>query len=76
MRRAFRVLVAVVLVVGLNAPVAAQESLPLPDGAFENVELVGNLPELAQSTAINFLTYGQGVDAREVMVVGRFGVRA
>jgi hypothetical protein len=72
-----RVLLAVILVVGLGVPAAAQTPLPLPEGDFKNVELVGNLPELTESTAINFLKYGKGRKARNVMVVvGRFGVRA
>jgi hypothetical protein len=77
MRRSVRVLLLTVLVVSLGAPAAAQSPPPMPAGDFENVELVGNLPELVDSTAINFLTYGKGRRARNVMVVtGRFGVRA
>jgi len=77
MRRSLRCLLAAVLVVSLGAPGAAQASPVMPEGDFENVELVGNLPELVDSTAINFLTYGRGRKARDVMVVvGRFGVRA
>lgn len=77
MRRMLNIVLTVVMVVAVTGPAGAQDAVPLPEGEFANVDLVGNLPELAQSTAINFLTYGRGRNAREVMVVvGRFGVRA
>lgn len=57
----------------LAVPAAAQQ----PAGDIENVELVGNIPTDTQATAINFLEYGKGRHAREVMfTLGRFGLRA
>ena len=59
------------------APAPDVEALPLPDGDIANVELVGTVPGAVQATAINFMTYGQGRDAREVMFVnGRFGLQS
>ena len=44
------------LAAGAAAPASAQ--LPLPEGsAIKNVELIGNLPEAANATAIDFVTY-------------------
>jgi hypothetical protein len=37
----------------------AQAQIAQPAGAIKNMELVGNLPEAAASTAINFMTYGK-----------------
>src|SRR6478735_3527737 len=37
----------------------AQAQIAQPAGAIKNMELVGNLPEAANSTAINFMTYGK-----------------
>ena len=37
----------------------AQAQVAQPAGAIKNMELVGNLPEAAASTAINFMTYGK-----------------
>lgn len=77
MTRFLHTLLAVVLIVSLSGAAAAQTTPEMPAGDFENVELVGNIPEVVDSTAINFLTYGKGRKARNVMVVvGRFGVRA
>ncbi len=43
-------------------------------GASKNVELVDNLPEAKNATALNFLTYA---GAGEVMLVtGRFGLKS
>jgi hypothetical protein len=48
-----------------------------PPGVQANVEFLGNLPEVAQSTAINFLSYGTGSQQRDVLfIVGRFGLKA
>jgi hypothetical protein len=55
------------------APASAAEA---PAGAIKNVEFVNNLPEGKQATAINFLTYGHGSKARDVMLItGRFGLK-
>jgi hypothetical protein len=76
MRRTSLLLVAL-LVFQVGFSPAGAAAPPQPAGVQENVELVGNIPEATQSTAINFLTYGQGRNTREVMlVVGRFGVKA
>ena len=46
-------------------------------GASKNVELVDNLPEAKDATAINFMTYGHGWRKRDVMLVtGRFGLKS
>jgi hypothetical protein len=46
-------------------------------GAAKNVELVKTIPEARNATAINFLEYGKGRDALDVMLVtGRFGLKA
>ncbi|MBI5105882.1 MAG: hypothetical protein HZB46_13040 [Solirubrobacterales bacterium] len=48
-----------------------------PPGAAKNVELVANLPEGRYATAINFLSYGHGRRATEVMLItGRFGLKS
>jgi hypothetical protein len=76
MRRS-ALLLAILLVLSLGFGPAAASGVPQPAGVQENVELVGNVPEAAQATAINFLTYGQGRFQRTVMIaVGRFGVKA
>jgi hypothetical protein len=50
---------------------AAQDQ---PPGDIENVRLVGNIPTDTQSTAINFLQYGKGRNAQDVMfTTGRVG---
>ncbi|HET6547356.1 MAG TPA: hypothetical protein VFG79_02790 [Solirubrobacter sp.] len=55
------------------APANAAEA---PPGAIKNVEFVNNLPEGKQATAINFLTYGHGRKALDVMLItGRFGLK-
>ena len=60
----------------LSAAVPVQ-ALEAPPGDVENVELLGSLPETAQSTAINFLTYGRGSKAYDVLyIVGRFGLKS
>jgi hypothetical protein len=78
MRRHRAILLAIILTGALAVPAAsAQDAVPQPEGEIRNVELVGSLPELADSTALNFLSYGHGRNRRDVMVaVGRFGVRA
>ncbi len=59
------------------APSPTVEALPLPAGDIANVELVGRAPEAVQSTAINFMTYGTGRSAHDVMFVnGRFGLQS
>jgi hypothetical protein len=46
-------------------------------GASKNVELLDNLPEAKDATAINFMSYGGGSDRRDVMLVtGRFGLKS
>src|SRR4051794_12161484 len=46
------------LAAGAAAPASAQ--LPLPEGsAIKNVELIANVPEAANATAIDFVTYGK-----------------
>jgi hypothetical protein len=46
-------------------------------GASKNVELLDNLPEAKDATAINFLEYGAGAAERDVMLVtGRFGLKS
>ena len=50
------------LALGVAMAVAAgpaQAQVAQPAGAIKNMELVGNLPEAANSTAINFMTYGK-----------------
>jgi hypothetical protein len=77
MRRMLSPLLVAGLALSLGVPAIAQQPPEMPAGEFENVELVGRIPELTDSTAINFLTYGRGANARDVMVaVGRFGVKA
>jgi hypothetical protein len=49
--------VGVAMALGATAP--AQAQIAQPPGAIKNMELVGNLPEAANATAINFLTYGK-----------------
>lgn len=70
----------VLLALALAAPAtatAAPQALPAPPGDIDNVELVANLPEAAQATAINFMTYGTGKRARDIMFVnGRFGLQS
>jgi hypothetical protein len=46
-------------------------------GASKNVELVANLPEAKNATAINFLQYGKRDRSHDVMLVtGRFGLKS
>jgi hypothetical protein len=46
-------------------------------GASKNVELLDNLEEAKNATAINFLEYGHGRKAHDVMLVtGRFGLKS
>ena len=62
----------IVCAVACAAPAAA--SIPQPAGAIKNVELVANLPEAKDATAINFLEYDRG--RGDVMLVsGRFGLK-
>src|SRR5690625_664619 len=50
----------------------AEELPEQPEGAIDGVELVANMPEAADATALNFLTY----EDREVLVAnGRFGLK-
>jgi hypothetical protein len=64
---------AVGALLGAASPAAAIEQ---PAGSLKNVELVGNVPEGKYATAINFLTYGHGSHARDVMLItGRFGLK-
>ena len=53
------------LVLGLSAPAF---------GASKNVELLDNLPEAKNATAINFLSYGKRSDV--MLVTGRFGLKS
>src|SRR5687767_7412235 len=53
------------LLLGLSAPAF---------GASKNVELMDNLPEAKNATAINFLSYGGRSDV--MLVTGRFGLKA
>jgi hypothetical protein len=46
-------------------------------GVSKNVEFLNNLPEATDATAINFLEYGHGRKATDVMLVtGRFGLKS
>ncbi|MBY5161822.1 LVIVD repeat-containing protein [Salsipaludibacter albus] len=78
MRRPFqRVILPAVLLMAAPAGIAVAEPVDeLPPGDFANVELHATLPEAAQATSINFLSYGNGARARDIMVVnGRFGLQ-
>jgi hypothetical protein len=44
-------------------------------GASKNVELLDNLPEAKDATAINFMSYGKG-EADVMLVTGRFGLKS
>jgi hypothetical protein len=60
------------LAAGAAAPAPAQ--IAPPEGsAIKNVELLANLPEAADATAINFMTYGSDRDV--MLVTGRFGLK-
>jgi hypothetical protein len=68
--------------VGLGVLLAAVAAAPAqaieqPEGAIKNVELLANLPEAKDATAINFLEYGHGHGrGGDVMLVtGRFGLK-
>jgi hypothetical protein len=64
-----------VLAAAVVAAAPADAATP-PPGAIKNVEFMKNLPEGRQATAINFMTYGQGSKARDVMLItGRFGLK-
>jgi hypothetical protein len=68
-----RLLLLPVLALALGATPAPVDPLVLPIISTKGTELVATLPELANATAINFLSYDDG---RDVMVVaGRFGAR-
>ena len=73
-----RTLLVVLIALVLAAPaVAAPATPPPPPGDIANVELVANLPEAAQATSINFMAYGNGRRARDIMFVnGRFGLQS
>lgn len=61
----------------LGAIALPVEALDAPPGDIENVEYVGTVPDTAQATAINFLTYGRGSRAYDVLfIVGRFGLKS
>ena len=76
MRRALSA-VATAVVGGLLLAGPANAGAQQPPGDIKNVELVGNIPTDTEATAINFLEYGKGRHAKEVMfTVGRFGLRA
>ena len=51
------VALGVVIAAGSAAPASAQ--IAQPPGSIKNVELLHNLPEAANATAINFMTYGK-----------------
>lgn len=73
MRRGALALAAIGAALVAAAPASAAEP---PPGAIKNMEFITNLPEGRQATAINFMTYGQGSKAREVMLItGRFGLK-
>jgi hypothetical protein len=73
MRSAWAAAATVGSMLAIASPAAAIDQ---PPGSLENVELVGNLPEGKYATAINFLTYGSGSNARDVMLItGRFGLK-
>src|SRR5262249_43301775 len=44
-------------------------ALPMPEGAFANVELVGTVPDAAEAISINFIHYEGG---RDVMFVSSY----
>jgi len=73
MRSAWVAAVAVGAILGAASPAAAIEQ---PAGSLKNVELVANIPEGKYATAINFMSYGNGSNARDVMLItGRFGLK-
>lgn len=55
-----------------NVPEGTMVTDP-PTGAFEGVDFIGQLPEAAGATAINFIDYGQ---QRVMFVTGRFGLKS
>jgi hypothetical protein len=64
---------AIASLLATAAPATAAEP---PPGAIKNLEFITNLPEGRQATAINFMTYGKGSRARDVMLItGRFGLK-
>ncbi len=74
MRRFILVLTLVLAAPGGAVALAADP--PPPAGDIANVTLTANLPAAAQATSINFLSYGRGAGARDIMVVnGRFGLQ-
>ena len=73
MTRGAFALAAIGAALATAAPANAAEP---PPGAIKNLEFITNLPEGARATAINFMTYGKGSNAREVMLItGRFGLK-
>jgi hypothetical protein len=77
MRRSSTLLLVVLALSAGLLPAASATTPTPPPGISANVDFLGNVPEAARATAINFLTYGQGRNQRTVMVaVGRFGVKA
>ncbi len=73
MRRGAFALAAIGAALATAAPASAADP---PAGAIENMEFITNLPEGRQATAINFMTYGKGSAARDVMLItGRFGLK-
>jgi hypothetical protein len=66
-------LAVLVATLAVAAPASAAEP---PPGDIKNMEFITNLPEGRQATAINFMTYGHGSKAREIMLItGRFGLK-
>jgi hypothetical protein len=73
MRKNLAALAAITAALGVSAPASAATP---PPGAIKNMKFITNLPEGRQATAINFLTYGHGRKARDVMLItGRFGLK-
>lgn len=72
MRRSLTAL-AVLSMTVVGSPAAVAET---PVGAVENVDFLANVPGTNGVVALEFLEYGRGRDALEVMVVsGTFGVK-
>lgn len=71
------VVVLVLLLASPGAAAAAVADPTQPEGDIRNVTLKANLPEAVGATSINFLSYGVGRTARDVMLVnGRFGLQS
>ena len=63
--------------VGFGASSGSAETVDEdPGGASKNVDVVATIPDTEQVTALNFLRYGKGRRARDVMVAnGQFGLK-